>query len=301
MSTSPSANKELLQRLSKSSIYKDYEKAFSETTGMPLTLRTKDVWDVVHRDKEHENPFCKLMAKASRTCAACLQVQEDLTQDCGNKPNTTTCFAGLCDTAVPVRMGDDVIGYLQTGQAGINELSPDQFTKVSRQLIDWGINVDLKEAEEAWFQSQVLSQDQYDSVVRLLTIFAQHLSLLCNQLMIREENLEPPMIARAKAYIAEHQDDDLSLPEVAKAVNTSTFYFCKMFKKSTGINFTQYLNRVRVEKAKNLLQNPTARVSEIAYEVGFQSLTHFNRVFRKMTGQSPTEFRSHVPLEEEDE
>jgi AraC-like DNA-binding protein len=114
--------------------------------------------------------------------------------------------------------------------------------------------------------------------------------------MIREKNIEPPMIARAKQFIDEHQDEDISLPDVSKAVNTSTFYFCKMFKKATGINFTEYLARVRIEKAKNLLLNPNARVSEVAYDVGFQSLTHFNRVFRKLVGQSPTEFRRRQPF-----
>jgi AraC-like DNA-binding protein len=74
-------------------------------------------------------------------------------------------------------------------------------------------------------------------------------------------------------------------------MHVSTFYFCKMFKKATGLTFTDYLGRIRVEKAKNLLLNPHLRVSEIAYTVGFQSLTHFNRVFRKLTGESPTDFR----------
>ena len=68
-----------------------------------------------------------------------------------------------------------------------------------------------------------------------------------------------------------------------------------MFKKATGINFTEYVSRTRTEKAKNLLLNPNLRVSEIAYEVGFQSLTHFNRIFKKLVGQSPTEYRSRLP------
>ena len=86
-----------------------------------------------------------------------------------------------------------------------------------------------------------------------------------------------------------------ALGAVAKAANTSTFYFCKMFKKAVGINFTDYLSRVRIEKAKNLLLNPNLRISEIAFEVGFQSLTHFNRVFKKIVGQSPTEYREKLP------
>jgi len=51
---------------------------------------------------------------------------------------------------------------------------------------------------------------------------------------------------------------------------------------------------VRIEKSKNLLLNPNLRISEIAFEVGFQSLTHFNRVFKKVLGQSPTEYRAKV-------
>jgi AraC-like DNA-binding protein len=74
-------------------------------------------------------------------------------------------------------------------------------------------------------------------------------------------------------------------------MHVSTFYFCKMFKKATGLTFTDYLSRVRVEKAKALLLNPHLRISEIAYDVGFQSLTHFNRMFRKIVGQSPTVYR----------
>jgi AraC-like DNA-binding protein len=129
------------------------------------------------------------------------------------------------------------------------------------------------------------------SMVQLLTIFAQHLSMVANQVAVQQDNAELPMITRAKSFIKTNQTEDLTLGQVAKAVNTSTFYFCKMFKKATGLNFTEYLSRVRIEKAKNLLLNPNLRVSEIAFEVGFQSLTHFNRVFKRIVGQSPTEYR----------
>jgi len=56
------------------------------------------------------------------------------------------------------------------------------------------------------------------------------------------------------------------------------------------------LSRVRIERAKLLLHNKNLRVSEIAYEVGFQSLTHFNRTFRKLVGSSPTEYRSRLSI-----
>jgi AraC-like DNA-binding protein len=132
-------------------------------------------------------------------------------------------------------------------------------------------------------------------VIKLLSIFAQHLSMVSNQVLVHQEHSEPPVITRAKEYILEHQGEELSLSQVARAVNTSTFYFCKLFKRVTGINFTDYLSRVRIEKAKNLLLNPSLRISEIAFEVGFQSLTHFNRVFKRISGLSPTEYRAQLP------
>ena len=131
-------------------------------------------------------------------------------------------------------------------------------------------------------------------MVKLLSIFAQHISMVSNQVLVQRENTEPPSIARAKRFIHDNHSDDLSLHQVAKAVNMSAFYFCKMFKKATGLNFTDYVSRVRVEKAKNLLLNRNLRVSEIAYEVGFQSLTHFNRVFKRIMGQSPTDYRGQL-------
>jgi AraC-like DNA-binding protein len=139
-----------------------------------------------------------------------------------------------------------------------------------------------------------MPEKQRESATTLLKIFAQHLSMLSNQVVVKQENAEPPVITKAKAYIEEHQAEDLSLGQVAKAVATSSFYFCKIFKKMTGINFTEYLSRVRIEKSKNLLLNPNLRVSEIAYEVGFQSLTHFNRVFKRVLGQSPTDYRAQL-------
>ncbi|MEI2724263.1 MAG: helix-turn-helix domain-containing protein [Verrucomicrobiota bacterium] len=205
------------------------------------------------------------------------------------------CFAGLCDTGVPVSIGDELLGFLQTGQIFLKKPTRSQFARAAKQLVDWGWKVDLRRLEEAYFQTRVISPKQYESVVRLLTIFAQHLSLVSNQLLVRNANAEPPAITRAKQFIKEHQADEISLGDVAKAVNTSTFYFCKMFKKATGLNFTDYLSRVRVEKARNLLLNPNLRISEIAFTAGFQSLSHFNRVFRRIAGESPSRYREKLP------
>jgi len=286
--------KHLIEALAGSKIYQDYERAFSEATGLPIALRSVESWQLPHHGKRFENPFCAMIAEKSRACAACLQVQQRLSETATYEPQTITCPAGLCDVAVPVRMGDQLIGFLTTGQVFRKKPTEAQFNRTVKLLAEWGVQMDESELRDAYFDSRVLSSRQHESVVKLLAIFAEHLSMVSNQIVVREQNAEPPVITRAKQFIAEHQTEELSLEQVARSVHTSKFYFCKMFKKATGINFTDYLSRVRTERAKNLLLNPNLRVSEIAYEVGFQSLTHFNRVFKRILGHSPTDYRGQL-------
>ena len=284
----------LIAALVNSKIYRDYERAFGDLTGLPVALQPVETWQLPHHGKRNENPFCGLMAQKSGSCANCLQVRERLCEKAATGAQTVTCQAGLSDTAVPVRLSDKLIGFLQAGQVFRKKPSEAQFARTARQAADWGVEEDRETLKKAYFSGKVLSLREHDSVVKLLTIFAQHLAMVSNQVLIRQQNAELPVITRAKEYISEHQAEKLKLGQVAKAVNMSAFYFCKTFKKVAGINFTDYLSRVRIERAKNLLLNPNLRISEIAFEVGFQSLTHFNRVFKKIAGQSPTDYRAQL-------
>lgn len=284
----------LVEQLKRSDIYRDYAKAFRETTGLPFNLRPVEAYNLPHHGDPNENPFCALMARTNQSCAACLQLQRKVEQQAQMEPKTLKCFAGLCDSAVPVRVGENLVAFLQTGQILLHQPNTREFRRLTRQLINYGVETDLKRIEEAYFQTRVLGKKQYEAVLRLLTIFAQHLSSLSNQLMVSAEQVESPLISRAKLYIAQHQAEELSLNQVAGSVNTSAFYFCKMFKQATGLTFTDYLARLRVEKVKNLLLNPHKRISEAAFETGFQSLSQFNRVFRKITGEAPTVWRAKL-------
>lgn len=281
---------DLARVLAESEIFREYEQAFSEATGLPVSLETVSSWQPPHAGKKTQNAFCRAMAGRNRTCAACLSNQDKLRKAAQADAATVRCEMGLCDSAVPVRLGQELIGFLQTGQVLCEKPTAAEFQRVTRQLEQWGVTV-TPELEADYFRTRVMSPAQYDSMVRLLTIFAEHLSLVANQIATRSAHAEPPMVRRARNFIANRQDEDLSLTQVAQAMNVSTFYFCKMFKKHTGLSFTSYLARVRTEKAKALLLDPDLRISEIAFAVGFQSLTHFNHTFRRLVGQSPSEYR----------
>ena len=103
---------------------------------------------------------------------------------------------------------------------------------------------------------------------------------------------EPMRIWKARNFIEAHVSDELSLGQVARVANTSPNYFSEKFKEAVGTNFVNYVARARFEKAAALLRNGELRISEIAFAVGFQSLSQFNRVFKKFAGKSPTAYRN---------
>ena len=288
------ADQDLFAQLEKSEIYREYQKAFEAATGLPLAIRSVGSFQPPLRGSRHGNAFCSLMAGRNKTCSACLQLQQQIETSATDGAVTLECFAGLNDSAVPVRVGDRVVAYLQTGQVLHQPATEAGFRSVSRRLGGMGVNTGMNRLKEAYFATRVIARPQYESVLNLLVIFAQHLSTVSNQIMVKAAAAEAPAAAKARSFIASHQGEEISLSQVARAVNMSAFYFCKVFKKATGLTFTEYLARVRIERVKNSLMNPHCRVSEAAYEAGFQSLSQFNRMFRRIAGESPSDYRERL-------
>ncbi|WP_143762603.1 MULTISPECIES: helix-turn-helix domain-containing protein [unclassified Cohnella] len=114
---------------------------------------------------------------------------------------------------------------------------------------------------------------------------------------------ELPNIERLKSelretirYIEEHYQEDISLQEIAASIPMSESNFSRLFKKQTGVSFVEYLTQLRMEKAKELLLRPDEKVYEIALAVGYQDSRYFSQIFRKYTGDTPSEYRSRFGI-----
>ncbi len=223
------------------------------------------------------------------------RAQTDASQKPGSTVRTVTWFAGLSESAVPVYVGGHILGFLETGEVMLKDPTKKHFASVTRQLQSWGYKTDWKQLEQAYFRSCILQPDKYHAMLGLLNIFAQQLSALINQMMLEKNNGEPSLVQRGRKFINEHKTEMLSLSSVAQASGASVFHFCKVFKKSTGLTFSDYVAHARLEGAKTELLNPNRRIGEVAYDVGFQSLTQFNRTFKRIVGCSPTQFRESLP------
>jgi AraC-like DNA-binding protein/ligand-binding sensor protein len=287
------ANKQLIDTLLRSRLFRDYDKVFTKATGLPLALRPLEYWQLEHHQKTNENRFCALLAERPATLAVCLQSHAEIVQHTGIASRTETCPFGLTETAVPVRLGEETIGFLRIGQVLRRSAIQSDKTRAAAKLAECGVPF-TGGIRKAWETTPIIPKDKYSAIVRLLTFFAEQLSTLINQIVIEKQNSEPLLVRKAREYIEQHKMEPLSLAAVAQASGASVFHFCKVFKKTTGLKFTDYVARVRLEDAKTQLLNPNHLISEVAYDVGFQSLTQFNRMFKRVFGQSPTEFRAHL-------
>lgn len=94
-------------------------------------------------------------------------------------------------------------------------------------------------------------------------------------------------------YIHDHLDQDLKLADLAQLLSMSQFHFSHLFKQSVGTAPYQYLIQQRIERAKQLLKQTDAPITEIAFQCGFNSHSHLTKQFRQLTGMTPTVYRAH--------
>lgn len=284
----------LIDTLIEQPTFQEFRRAFSETTGMPVALRPPQSATSPHRGQFGENAFCAMMAGIKDSCAGCERIQRRLSEDSREGAAILTCPFGLREAAVPVRLGHDRIGVLQTGQALRRPPTKADFELVACKVLQTGAAVDSEKLRAAYFQTPVVSDRELQSAVRLLELFAEFLALRGNQFALQANHSEPLILHRAKQFIIDHLNEPLPLTRVAAAAHVSPFYLCKLFSRCGTISFKEFVSRLRIERAKSLLINPQKRISEACFESGFNSITSFNRVFHHLVGLTPSEYRSRL-------
>lgn len=281
---------ELFERISKSEMFSNYRTAFEAATGMALQLHRPDS-DFRPAESSRTNAFCRILNEHNR-CPDCAAAAHCIGRELSEEPRELRCFAGLSESAVPILAGRRPIAYLMTGQVFTEGSERKEWEAVKDRLeaMEYPAK-EIAKLEKAWKNTATVADDQYEGMVGLLSVFAGQLSELAEHLILESKQAEPKTVVRARQYVSAHLADKIDLADVSSHVGMSPYHFCKVFKQSTGLTFKQYLTRRRVEWAKCRLRKPDARVTEIAYDVGFGSLSQFNRSFSRLVGLSPSDWR----------
>jgi two-component system response regulator YesN len=143
-----------------------------------------------------------------------------------------------------------------------------------------------------------LSREEYlptllklESLEELRTWFVDKLSDACRKIVVKIEEQSIGVVSQAKRYIDTHYTKDISLDDVSREVDISPYYFSKIFKDETGENFIEYVTNIRIEKAKELLEDSDYSMKEICCMIGYSDPNYFSRAFKKNVGVTPTEFK----------
>lgn len=234
-------------------------------------------------------PFCTLVNNAPLGRLACEKDDQKAAANClqGGGCLSRRCHLGLTDITIPIAVNGKAVGLLCTGQLLYRQPTSQDFQRIQKRLASLG--VDVAKARQAYLKLPVLEKQRVTAIIDLMQMVAE---LIGNQKLqtLKSAVLHHPL-SKALDFIEAHYTEPLTLPQVAMEAGLSVSRLAHVFKAQVGMSVTAYLNKVRVNAARDCLMNSNMRVSEVAFQVGFGNLSHFNHVFRQATGLSPTQYR----------
>lgn len=289
-------------KLIESATVRKQQVAFACATALPLTLVPATAGAGGFDAARASGAFCVQGCMGERSGEVCQRMLAGVERRAAqhSEPVQFRCPAGLLKIIAPVFVGGQHVGNLLAGPFSQQALDRETLRRLTRRLRQCGLEKRVATLRASWRYSTLLSSERSRSAATLLEMFAQYLSERGNQLLAHEPEQSSLLLKKIEAYLADNQNGSVSTKELAQRLHLSPCYFCKLFKKQTGLTFTEYRRRARVEKAKRLLLDPHRRVSEVAFDAGFDSIPYFNRAFRRFVGCSPSEYRAAIPRTTED-
>ena len=281
------------KHLAESCEFAEFSSLLNKLTGLVMALNSPGVDMIIQMFKNREqNPICRMIREDKeglRRCCDCDRKHHSHAVRSG-KAHLYTCHAGLLDIAVPVTVFGRHVATISSGQilpesqscAGLNSLC---------KRLRW-LNIPDNQLKRAYESAQYLPREKIKHVMRLLELFARQLCESARKIRDLEAQMERVEIRRAREFVEHHFcEPSLRLRDAAKYAGLSHAHFSKVFHQVTGVNFTRFVQERRVAEAKKHLRETERTITDICFVCGFNSLTHFNRVFRSFERCSPRHYR----------
>ena len=191
------------------------------------------------------------------------------------------------------RLLNELLGYVFFSTGGnfarIKTRAYEIIVLISRAAVDGGAEIaHVMEMNERYFQEI----QQIDSIETLCFWLTNVLEAYLENVFLFSEVRHYDVIHKAVAYIRAHLTERITLEEVASRVFLTPSYLSRMFKREMGSNFSVYVNRLRVDKSIPLLMQENVRLVDVAQMVGFEDQSYFTKVFKRITGVTPSQFRA---------
>lgn len=229
-------------------------------------------------------PYCRKLRETLGLDSRCRSLDRSMMEKAfRNKEMVVyTCHAAMREAVIPLFADGLLAGYVMIGQFRSQE-APEE----SPYADLWKEKRGGDDLQKAFLDTPIFSEDKIEV---LLEMFQQLIRLILRSQLIHHKDYD--LIAPVIEHIHQHPEKTLSLEKAAHLSGRSPSTVTRLFKKITGESFKQYQVSFRIRQAAQLLSNsPNRPVNEIAASVGFDDPFYFSRLFRKHTGQSPSDYR----------
>jgi AraC-like DNA-binding protein/ligand-binding sensor protein len=277
--------------LAESKEFRQFFDIVRELTGIPVALVspdgkrskllfTMDTW----------TPLCRLIRTHQLGRKGCHDTDSSrFAQVFSNKQTIHyLCHAGLIDIMMPVVINGEHVATINCGQVLPEPHSEKRFKQLKRKLSSMGFSTSA--LRKAYYASPYCSFEKLKKIMSLFAFFAEYFGEISWRLkQVRQKDFVP--VQKAQKFIHDHFQEYITLHDVAQSASLSPHYFSSLFHEMTGITVKKYLQTIRINAAKQLLGLTSERITDIAFDVGFNNLTDFNRVFRRVERCSPKQYR----------
>jgi AraC-like DNA-binding protein len=250
---------------------------------------------VVFEPERRSQPFCAALQKDAAGRALCAMCDQGRFLEARRSALALRyrCHAGLTEFIVPVLRDGEMIALLQCGQVHDRRPSAAEWRLARQDLVKAGIT--SGPLRGLFRKNRVLPQDRQGDLLNLLELIASRLAHADEQRLLPEPGRTRMQLGRAVTFIEVHLGERLTLPVIAQAAGLSTRSLVRLFRKEVGSSVVEFILRRRIARARDLLRRTDHTCAEIAFEAGFGSVQHFNRIFRRHQEMSPGEWRQRSP------
>lgn len=248
----------------------------------------------------HHEPFCRFIKTFpyySRMCLRCKAASLKKALET-KKQYFGQCHAGITEIVRPVFLEDKLVCVIFLGNIEVLGKKDKRLQKLRKisSLTGASLN-DLKALTQNLDTVSEPMLKRYDDMLDVLEYLI--LSLASQRPFVKNLPTSFPVysstnhwaIQAIQKYVQEYYSRDLHLSQLAGLYFLNPDYLCRLFHKETGTSFSEYVNNMRLEKAKHLLEMTPDDIMSIATQVGFANVTYFNRLFKRQTGMTPKEYR----------
>lgn len=231
--------------------------------------------------RKGHNPYCRLIQSSKKGLAECLKSNRFLLEGCKQtkKPMMQICHAGLVEMVVPILYRNEAIGYVMLGHIRMSDIGD-----VKARIRELPVEAEL--AEEIFKALPAFEEERIKSIMNMAEMLGKYI-ILENLVHPKEnENLE-----RIKNFVQENLDKRLTAQLISRGVHISKSSLYNLIHANYGYTVSEYINDVKIEKAKELLMKTDMPVEDISEKLAFSSPAYFGKVFKRSVGISPLKFR----------